>query len=473
MVDVLSSSEAADRIWDVVVIGSGIAGITAAIRAAQHGLDVLLVDQFGLGGVSLNKGGIAARFVEKAVEVYEEAGIAGLFGIIDFETLRISMAGLQQRKKMVLSHVVKWFADTVLPSYGVSVVFGRARLVQPHGVKIAGEEIAARYIVVATGASTPIPETPGLYEAVEKGYAVPLEDSLSLEEIPESILIYGGGLMAIEVASIWTRLGSRVVVANPDRRILREIPDEEIVSRLGEELKRRGVKIHNATSLAKVDWATKTVFLSGGEKIEVEKVVIAHKRKPNTEDMGLEKLGVEYDENGIKTDDRMRTTSPHIYAAGDVVGNYMYANSARLEGQVAADNIAGYEARIRYDYLPIVGYTEPEIASVGIASSPKNPNYIIGRIPVSVNFYAYSSWRPYGVAKIVAEKETHRVRGFHMVGFHAAEAANTASIAIMKNARLEELAMLAPAHPTITEIVVEAAHAALGSTIYLPRRIGL
>ncbi len=462
--------EAEDHIWDVVVVGSGIAGITAAIRAAQHGLEVLVVDYQGLGGTSLNRGCIAARFIEKAVEVYEEAGIASLFGVFESEALRISVRGLQQRKRMVLKQVVKWFADTILPSYDIAFLQGRARLVQPHGVKVGGARIDARYIVVATGASTPLPEARGAREALEKGYAIPLEEALDLEEVPETMIVYGGGLMALEVASIWARLGSRVVLVNPERRAAGEIRDREVAEKLLEEMKRRGVRVYSEARLTSIDYEERRVTISRGDRIEAELVVIAHRRKPNTEDLGLEDLGVEYDERGIKTDDRMRTTSPRIYAAGDVVGSYMYANAARLEGRVAADNIAGIDSRVRYDYLPVIGFTEPEIASVGVSADPHDPRYIVGRLPVSVNFYAYSSWKPYGVAKVVAESETHVVRGFHMLGFHAAEAANAAAIAIMKEMRLEEITELAPAHPTISEAFIEAAYAALGSTIYLPRR---
>jgi len=471
MTGIISVAEASDRVWDLIVIGSGIAGLSAAIRAAQHGLEVLVVDHSSLGGVSLNRGCIAARFIEKAVEVYEEAGIASLFGVFESEFLRMSIRGLQERKQMVLNQVVRWYLDTVLPSYGISILRGRARLVQPHGVKVAGTTIDARYIVIATGATTSVPRIPGIEEALRKRYAIVLEDSLSLVEVPESIIVYGGSLTAVEVASIWARLGAHTVIVNPEKRIIPEIGDREIASLLASELKMRGVRIYNNRSIARIDVDLERVRLSSGEWLTSSLLIIALKRRPNVEDLGLEDLGVEYDDNGVITDDRMRTTSPRIYAAGDVVGRYMYANAARLEGVVAANNIAGLESRISYEYLPIVGFTEPEISSVGVTSDARNPDYIVGKLPLSVNFYAYSSWKPYGLAKIVAERDTHIIRGFHMIGLHAAEAANVAAIAIKKKMRLEEATELAPAHPTISEVFVEAAYAALGSSIYLPKRV--
>ncbi|MET1102346.1 MAG: dihydrolipoyl dehydrogenase [Pyrodictiaceae archaeon] len=456
--------------WDVVIIGSGTAGAAAAIRAAQLGLRPLIIERGPIGGVSVNAGCIPARMMLRIAEIYEEAGMAGLFGILDFKGLRVNMRRVLERKKMIIEQIVKWFIDTVFPSYDIKVLIGRAKLISPHTVKVGQARIDASNIVIATGSRPRIPEdVKGIKEALKSGFAITSDEALSLDEIPDTIVIMGGGAIGVEFASLWSKLGSKVYIVEISSRLLPYL-DSELGERLERIFKERGIRIFTSTRIVEIDAKNKTVKLETGETIEASRVLIAIGRRPNVEDLGLDEVGVIYDSNGIKVDNRLRTNVPNIYAVGDVNGLYQLASVAKMEGIVAAENIAGLDARMDYSLVPLGIFSEPEVASVGISARQGDPRFMVSKFPLWVNYHAIAYWKPQGLAKIVVDRSTRELKGFHMIGLHATEVVNIAAIAIKLRLKVDDAIKMIFTYPTASEAFLNAFHVASGLDIYLPRR---
>ncbi|GAB6946190.1 dihydrolipoyl dehydrogenase [Vulcanisaeta sp. JCM 16161] len=469
----ITGKEAEGVRWDLVVIGSGTAGADAAVRAAQLGLKVLLIEKNRdrLGGTCVNVGCVPTKKLLYIADHYHE-----LIKYLPSEGLvanaKLDVKAMFKAKDQLINQIIAWYVFRVFPSWGIRVLIGEARLRSPNSVRVGDSIIEARSILIATGSRPKIPPIRGIEEGLRSGFAITSDDFFSLDAIPESILIIGGGAIGVELGTLLHKLGSKVIIAEIMDRLLPTFTDPELGNYLANRVMREiyGIDVKVNTSVTEVDPSNKVVRLSNGESIKVDKVLVAVGRVPNTEGLNLEGVGVEVRNGAIVVDEHSRTNIPNIYAAGDVTGRYMLASVAKVQGIVAAENAAGLNSRIDYDLVPMVVFSDPEVASVGVVAGKDDPRYVVTKMPNAINYRAIAYNKPYGWTKIVADKVSKRIVGFHMIGPWASEIVNMAAIAIRKGLTLNEVKEWVFSHPVFTELFIDAVELSTGSNVYLPKR---
>ncbi len=465
----LSPGDVAGRKYDVVVIGSGMGGAAAALRAAQLGLKPLIVEKGSLGGTCVNVGCVPTKYLlnvsEKIGDVRSMVGQGLLEG-----SVKPNLRAIMGRKKELIDQVISWYLDFVFPSYGVDVVKGFARLKSRYEVLVDGVAVEAKTIVIATGSKPVLPPIEGLKEAFGKGFAITSDEALSLEEVPEKLVVVGGGPVGVELATVWHGFGARVTIVEMTDRVLPTM-DPDVSRTLTDIFVSRGIELVTGVKVVKLDAERREVVLEDGRRVKADKVLIATGRRPQTEGLGLEEVGVKLGKRGeIPVDDHARTNVPNIYAVGDVTGEPYLASIAKVQGIVAGENAAGLDTRYDASLVPMAVFSDPEAAGVGVSAVKGDPRYIVKRFPAVVNYRAIASERPYGVAKIVARRDTEELVGFHMVGVNASEAVNIAVVAIKKRLKLDEARELIFSHPVMSETFLDAMHLVKGVNVYLPRR---
>jgi len=467
-------SELNDTSWDLVVIGGGTGGAAAAVRAAQLGLRVLLVDKGPLGGTCVNVGCVPTKFLLRFSDVYHSFKEAVGYGLVHASGLSPDLNALMAMKDGLIQMVISYYTDRIFPSYGVSVVLGEAMLLSNRRVAVKGRDddravVEADNIVVATGSRPKLVKMEGLEEALSRGFAITSDEALSLREVPGSLVIIGGGAIGVEMASLWHKLGSKVSIVEALDRLLPML-DRDLGRGLERILAEKGVEIHTRTTVTRIDPDKGRVKLSGGEEIEADKVLIAVGRVPNVYGLGLENAGVEFSEKGLQVDDHCKTNIGNIYAVGDVTGRHFLASTAIAEGIVAAENAAGLDSKVDLSLVPIAVFSSPEVGSVGVSTYKGDPGYIVVKFPNAVNYRALASGEAYGFSKVVVEKETRRLVGFHMVGMYASEIVNAAVIAIRKGLTLDDSRDLVFSHPAMSEVFLNALWLSNGVNVYLEKR---
>ncbi len=464
-----SPSDVDGRKFDVVVIGSGMGGAAAALRAAELGLKPLIVEKGTPGGTCVNVGCVPTKYLLRVSEEYSDLISMSRQGI--FEGVpKPDLSTVMARKRELINQVIMWYMDYVFPSYGVPVVKGTGRILGPHVVAVDGARVEANAIVVATGSRPILPPIKGVEEALRRGFAVTSDEALSFEEAPEHLLVVGGGAIGLELATLWHGFGSRVTIVELMPRIL-PMMDPDISKALDEILRGKGFEIITGRRVARIDPERGEVTLDDGRRIQCDRVLIATGRKPSTEGLGLENVGVKLGPHGeIVVDEHARTNVPSIYAAGDVTGAPYLASIAKIQGIIAGENIAGLDTSYDPSLVPMAVFTDPEAAGVGVSARKGEPGYIVKRFPAAVNYKAIVYERAFGVAKIVARASDKRLVGFHMVGLHASEVVNSAAIAIKRGVRLDEIREIIFTHPVMSEVFLDAMHLAEGVNVYLPRR---
>ncbi|MGQ9681055.1 MAG: dihydrolipoyl dehydrogenase [Anaerolineae bacterium] len=460
---------------DIIVIGGGPGGYVAALRAAQLGARVTLVEAACLGGVCLNVGCIPTKALLHSAEVYHLASHAAQFGV------RVSGAepdwpAMQKRKAEVVSKMVGG-VTMLLNRAGVNVVQGRARFAGPLQViienKAGTEMVAADRFIIATGSSPlrlPIPgaDLPGVLDST---------GALELEALPESLVVVGGGAVGLEFATLFATLGTKVTVVEMLPR-LAPLADASIGDALRTALQIQGVRVHLNTKIAGIEAAGEGLLRArlqgpqGESTIEAEKVLLAAGRRPNVEGLGLEMAQIKNDRKGITVDERMATNVAGVYAIGDVVGGMMLAHVASHQGIVAAENALGHEARMRYNAVPSCIFARPEAASVGLTEEQAREqgyDVRIGRFPFNGNGKAVAQGEIEGFVKVVAEARYGAVLGVHIVGPHASDLILEGILGLTLETTLDEIAETIHPHPTLGEAIAEAGLAALGRALHLPK----
>lgn len=459
---------------DLIVIGGGPGGYVAALRAAQLGARVTLVEADRLGGVCLNVGCIPTKALLWSAEVFHLVQQAGQFGVrtgppeIDWPTM-------QARKAEVVNKLVGG-VRMLLDRAGVTVLAGRARFTNPQDVIIEGasgsQTLQASRYIVATGSSPlqlPIPgaDLSGVLDST---------GALALEQPPSSLLIVGGGAIGLEFATLFATLGVKVTLVEMLPR-LAPLMDADVGEALRTALAIQGVKVHTNTRIAALQEApgglrARLTGPQGDLTVEAEKVLLAAGRRPNVEGLGLEAAGVAFDRKGIRVDERMATSVPHIYAIGDATGGAMLAHVASHQGVVAAENACGLQARMHYNAVPGCIFSRPEAASVGLSEEEARKqgyDVRIGRFPFNGNGKAIAQGQIEGMVKVVAEARYGAVLGVHIVGPHASDLILEATLGLTLETTLDELAATIHPHPTLGEAIGEAGLAALGRAIHLPK----
>jgi dihydrolipoamide dehydrogenase len=458
---------------DPVVIGGGPGGYVAALRAAQLGARVTLVEAERLGGVCLNVGCIPTKALLWSAEVYHLVSHAAQFGV-RAGAPEVDWPAMQARKAQVVDKLVGG-VGMLLDRAGVKVVEGRARFASRGELVVEGaggqQRLSAGRVIVATGSSPmrlPIPglDLPGVLDSTA---------ALALEAVPASLLVIGGGAVGIEFATLFATLGARVTVVEMLAR-LAPLADADVGAALRTALAAQGVRAHLNTRLTSLEPGNGALraHLEGpqGElAVEAEKVLLAAGRQPNVDGLGLEAAGVAYGRQGIQVDERMATNVPGVYAIGDVTGGTMLAHVAMHQGIVAAENALGHPARMRYGAVPSCIFSRPEAASVGLTEEQARQqgyDVRIGRFPFNGNGKATAQSEVEGFVKVVAEGRYGAVLGLHVVGPHASDLILEGGLGLTLETTLDEIAATIHAHPTLGEAVAEAALAALGRALHLP-----
>ena len=447
---------------DILIIGGGPGGYTAAIRAAQLGASVLLVEAEDLGGTCLNKGCIPTKALYKNAQLINELNTAAEFGI-RLDGYTINMNVMLQRKQRIVDRLKEGIAQ-LIKANSIEMVYGKASLVSKEKVKVIdskGNEtvISTKNIIIATGS---VPVKPPI-TGINLPGVMTSDEILFSQDIPKSLVIIGGGVIGIEFAGIFNALGSQVTVVEFLPRILANM-DSEISKKLVLSLKKKGITIETETKVMQISKEQEAFRLltegkKGENEIIAEAVLVSVGRAPNVEGLELELLGVEYGRNGIKVDETYQTNVPGIYAIGDVTGGKMLAHIASEEGIAAVDNIMGLKGHLNYDAVPGCVFSFPEIAAVGLSeeeAKEKGIDYTSSKFLFGANGKALTIGEDEGFVKVLAETETKRIIGVHIMGPHASDLIHEATLAVGHKMTAADISGVVHAHPTLSEAFMEA-----------------
>ncbi len=455
--------------FDVTIIGTGPGGYVAAIRAAQLGLKVAVVEKWStFGGTCLNIGCIPSKALLHTTELFSEATHEFASFGIDVGTPQVDLGRMMAHKDQTVGANVGG-VEYLFRKNKISVFRGIGSIGAPGRVLVTPDSgptqvVETRNIVIATGSGST--SLPGI--EVDEREIVTSTGALSLEKVPEHLLVIGAGVIGLELGSVWSRLGAKVTVVEYLDRILPGM-DSEVARQSQRLFQKQGMDFRLSTKVAGIDrrdGGGLTALLEpvkGGEPdlIDIDVALVAVGRKPFTEGLGLEVVGVAPDERGrVRTDAHFRTNVPGIYAIGDVIEGPMLAHKAEDEGIAVAEILAGQAGHVNYGVIPSVVYTSPEIASIGKTEDQlkeEGIDYKIGKFPFTANGRAKAMLATAGFVKILADVETDRVLGAHIVGRSAGEMIHELAVLMEFGGSAEDLARTTHAHPTLSEAIREAA----------------
>ncbi|MCA9705768.1 MAG: dihydrolipoyl dehydrogenase [Myxococcales bacterium] len=462
--------------YDLIVIGAGPGGYVAAIRAAQLGMKVACVDENAqLGGTCLRVGCIPSKALLESSERFYEARHGGLTAHgISVGEVSLDLSALLARKDKVVDQLTSGVAY-LFKKNGVTPVRGRGRLRGASQIEVTHEgqthTLTAPRVLIATG-SVPA-SIPGV--TLDGDRVGTSTEALSYPEVPGHLVVIGAGYIGLEMGSVWARLGAEVTVLEYMSEFLPAV-DAEIARLAKRAFTKQGLKIQLGVRVtgAEVQGERVTVtYEEGGEarSVEGDRVLVATGRRPNTEGLGAKELGVAMDGRGfITVDDHYQTSVPGVFAIGDVIPGPMLAHKAEEEGVAAVERMAGLPGHVNYDAIPGIIYTHPEVAGVGKTEQQLQAEgvpYTKGTFPFSANGRAKAMADTEGMVKILAHADTDRILGFHVIGPHASDLAAEGAVAVEFSASAEDLARSVHAHPTLSEVVKEAALAVAGRAIHI------
>jgi len=455
---------------DVIVIGSGPGGYVAAIRAAQRGMNTLVIERWEVGGVCLNTGCIPTKALIHAAELYHNIGRAKDFGI-DVPAPALNIPNMMKFKDGVVRRN-KNGVKTLFKTNGIELVQGEAQVAEPGLVRVGDEEIKAKSIIVATGGAPA--QIPGL--EFDGKLVIGSTEALKLDRIPKRVAVLGAGALGSEFACIWNAFGAKVTLLELMPTVLpRE--DEELSEKLKALMKKRGIDVRTGTVVKKLMRKGQTAHLElegdSPEPLDVDLVLVGIGLKCNSEVVeGIK--GIELTKRGgIVVNDKMETGVPGVYAIGDVVDRTWLAHGASAEGIVAAENAAGANKKLDYRVVPACNFTMPELAGVGMTEKKAREAGIdvkVGRFNYIANGRAQTLGEPDGMIKIVGDAKTDEVVGVHILGAQAGELIATGAVAMAMEATADELAHTVYTHPTLAECIKEAAEDYRGESIHTPPR---
>lgn len=471
--------------YDVIVIGAGPAGYVAAIRCAQLGLNTACVELWSsdtgkqvLGGTCLNVGCIPSKALLESSHKFEEAkhdfGTHGI-GLKDLE---IDVTKMMDRKNTIVKNLTGGIAS-LFKANGVTSIQGKGRLLAGRQVEVTDNKdnvtvYDAENVIIATGSKpVEIPPAP-----ITEGFIVDSTGALDFPEVPKRLGVIGGGVIGLELGSVWARLGSEVTVLEAQDTFLSSI-DQQVAKEALKQFKKQGLDIKLKARVSGTDIKRNLVNVSyedtkGTQELKVDKLIVAVGRRPVTDGLLSPDCGVNLDERGfIFVDDYCNTGVPGVYAVGDVVRGPMLAHKGSEEGIMVADRIAGQKTEVNYDCIPGVIYTHPEIANVGQTEEQLKADgidYNVGVCPFAASGRAMAANSTAGFVKILADAKTDRVLGVHIIGPHASELIAQAVIAMEFGSSAEDLGLTVFAHPTLSETVHEAALAVSGHAIHIANK---
>lgn len=453
--------------FDIIFLGGGPSGYQGAIRAAQLGRRVAVIEGRDLGGVCLNRGCIPTKTIRASAQILFQARQAKSYGL-RIQEASPDMPAIISRKNKVVS-MIRGGIGQLFRANGISLYQGRGRFLSANEIQVEnGEDISVlkgQKLVIATGSRPMMPfpfniPIPGVMTS---------DEILDLEEVPKTLVVVGGGAVGLEMAAIMAVLGSQVTVLEAREEILLG-EDQELVAYLERMLKRLKIKLLKNTTVTSVDsGAEVTLNLSNGGSLKSDLVLVAAGRRPNTENIGLENVGLDYIGKFIPVNSQMETEVKNIYAAGDIVGGWLLAHVAFMEGIVAAECAAGLSSTMDYRVVPRCIFTFPEFAAVGMSEEEAGQHYPSGAYTFPLKSLgmaqALGEWE--GLIKLVVNKENNQILGGHIIGSHASEMAAEIAVAMRNKVTAKGIIDTIHAHPTMSEAVLEVAQASAGQAIHI------
>ncbi len=460
--------------YDVAIMGAGPGGYVAAVRAAQLGLSVALIEEEHLGGVCLNWGCIPTKALLRTAEVVSLLERGKEFGF-SVSNVELDFSAAVDRSRKISERLVKGVAF-LMRKNGVDVIEGRGVLQSPGLVKVDLDNgdtrsVEAHDVIIATGGRART--IPGIEP--DGNRVMTYRDAIVLRDLPESVVVVGAGPIGMEFAHVWNSYGTEVTVVEMLPRVV-PLEDEEVSKEVERAFKRRGVNTMTSTQVQDVeisdDGVRVTVMTDDGEAevLEAERALIAIGVRPNSEGIGLEDVGVEVERGNIVVDDHMRTNVSGVYAVGDVTGKMALAHVASAQGIIAVESIADEEVKaLDYDAIPRCTYCQPQVASFGMTETQaieKGHDVEMGQFPFRPNGKALALGERDGFVKIVADADTGEILGAHLVGPEVTELLPELILARTWELTPEEIARAVHAHPTLSEVLMEAAHGVFGRPIH-------
>jgi len=457
---------------DIVVIGGGPGGYVAAIRAAQLGAKVYLIEKEKLGGVCTNRGCIPSKALLRNVQMFSP-----LLGCFE-DLLSFNIKAAMERKTAIVEALVKSI-ETLLKRNRIKIIYGLGKIKARNTVTVdlkdgQRTDVKGKNIIIATGSTPTIPSIPG----IDGSNVVTTDQALELLHVPESVLIIGGGPIGLEFSFIFKGMGSRQIILVEMMPNILPSEDEEVTSQMKLFMQNKGMTVLTNAKVLRISDGTdqkKTVLVStieGEQEFYVDIVLVAAGRTPQSNGLGLEKIGVDIVHNRIPVNAQMQTNTPGVFAVGDVVSKLMLAHVAMAEGVVAAENAMGVPSAIDYSAIPRCVYTDPELAFVGLSEKDARGqfgNVNVGRFPLFASGRAVTIGETTGIIKIVSDGVSGRILGVHMMAPYASELIHECALAIKLKATIDDFASVVHAHPTLAEAVREAVLDTKGGAIHILR----
>lgn len=448
--------------FDLLVLGGGPAGYLAAERAGRAGMKVALVEERSLGGVCLNEGCIPTKTLLYSAKLYDGARLGDKYGI-KAEGITIDHAQVVKRKDKVVRSLVggvkaQMKGRKVQVFEGRGVILGKTA--EGFEVEAAGQRVTADKLLIATGSSPAVPPIEGLKEGLQSGFVVTNREILDLAEAPQRLCVIGGGVIGLEFAGYFSSIGAQVQVVEMLDHIAGE-NDQDLVALLKKEMEKRGVVFHLSSRVTKVAQGAVYYEQDGGQKhIDTDLVLLSIGRRANTRDIGLESIGVMVERGAIPVDQHMRTNQPGVYAAGDVTGFSMLAHTAYREAEVAVNHMLGVPDFMRYEAVPAVLYTNPELASVGeteATARKKGLPFKTVQLPMRYSGrYQAENEGGTGQMKLIVNTKTQQILGAQVLSNYASEFIVLVAAYIESGLKLNDIKKHIFPHPTVSEIIREA-----------------